>query len=762
MSTGTRKLAIITTCLLAGCAKSPQWYVNRGQALYSKGEYLEALLNYRKAIQKEPRDGAAYLGIARAEFKLANTRTAYQNLLQATELLRDPKSLGEAADLLLEFYIADPRRPQALYDRLTALAGRLPAEGVLSLPGLRIRGHMALTDRQTGKALQYFRQAYSLAPQDHRVLLPLVQAMFAAGQRAEAEQLALQAIGQDKSFGPMYELLYEMYLIDKKPREAEQLALSRIRDNPADPRARFHLARHYHARGDITSMERVVAELASNTKDFPSGRLQAGDFYRAMGTPAAARELYQEGIRLDPARKAAYLKRIAQMLVLERRKGEAAKLLEQVMAEFPNDDELHSMVAALWVDSGASDKIDGAVKEFRRLASRQPSSSEAHFNLARALVARDDPGGAQQELREALRLNAANQDARLLLADLLNREMRYPEAMTLSDAALALEPETPRAELIRAVALMGLARHGEARGILRRLIANQPAYIDAKLQLGLLEISEKNYRQADEIFRQFYEPGQGDLRPLEGLVETRLVQKQFDGAISLLNEELRRNPSVPVRLALASTYMRAGRYDAAVAEFEKVAEALPASPEPQLRIGQAMMLKGDHASAIRRFETAEKLGARDARTLGHLAYAYNLTGNGKAAVEYYRRALALKPDDPALLNNLAYRLAEEGRNLDEALKMIRQALRLEPGNPSMRDTLGLIYLKQGMSDTALKVFTGLAERYPESAAYMHHFGMAQLAAGNRPGARRSLEKALANRPSAAQREQIQRLLATLG
>ncbi|MBL9001927.1 MAG: hypothetical protein JNK25_12410 [Phycisphaerae bacterium] len=76
-------------------------------------------------------------------------------------------------------------------------------------------------------------------------------------------------------------------------------------------------------------------------------------------------------------------------------------------------------------------------------------------------------------------------------------------------------------------------------------------------------------------------------------------------------------------------------------------------------------------------------------------------GRENVAEAAYRIALEIKPDHPWALNNLGYMLLENGREFDEAERMITEAYRALPHESSVIDSMGWVRYKQGIfNDTA--------------------------------------------------------------
>ncbi len=104
----------------------------------------------------------------------------------------------------------------------------------------------------------------------------------------------------------------------------------------------------------------------------------------------------------------------------------------------------------------------------------------------------------------------------------------------------------------------------------------------------------------------------------------------------------------------------------------------------------------DYEAAIAAGFTTSALHVR----LGTVYRALQRTADAEAE---YRRALALNPRDGHACNNLSYLLAEQSRNMDEAVQLARQAVLLEPTNPLALDTLGFALCQSGQFKEASDV-----------------------------------------------------------
>jgi Tfp pilus assembly protein PilF len=112
------------------------------------------------------------------------------------------------------------------------------------------------------------------------------------------------------------------------------------------------------------------------------------------------------------------------------------------------------------------------------------------------------------------------------------------------------------------------------------------------------------------------------------------------------------------------------------------------------------------------------------------------------AENQYRKALAVKSDFVPAANNLAYILADQGRNLDEALSMARIAKEKSPQEANVMDTLGWVYYKKGLYDNAIGELTECAAKMKDNPVVLYHLGAAYYKKGETIKAKTQLQKAL--------------------
>ena len=129
-----------------------------------------------------------------------------------------------------------------------------------------------------------------------------------------------------------------------------------------------------------------------------------------------------------------------------------------------------------------------------------------------------------------------------------------------------------------------------------------------------------------------------------------------------------------------------------------------------------------------------------------LGMVLNSEGKIDEANKEYRKVLALSPKHPLAANNLAANLADCGGNLDEALKFAQIAREAAPEDPNVGDTLGWVYYKKGLFDTAYPLIADAAGKLKNNASIRYHHGMVLSKKGKKKEAAAELKAALSLDP----------------
>jgi tetratricopeptide (TPR) repeat protein len=744
------------------CSHGPSYYVERGKKFSAAGKLEDASIQYRKALAKDPKLGQAYYELGVLDLQVKNFREAYNMLTRAVELMpNSDEAKVKLADVCLEEYLFN-HQLSAFYQQVIQLSDQLLAKNPISFDGLRLKGSLALSDRKIDDAVPYLQKANQVKPGDPDLIVALTQALIFNNQFDEGERLAAELIQKDKAFGPIYDVLYRQYIRANRPADAERILKTKVENNPKQAGYVLQLANYYLQAQKPAAMARTLERLLDNPKDFANAHLLIGDFYGQIGKWEEAVAQFQEGARSNPKESIQYDKRIVKAMLAQGKRVEASQIVDGILRDHPKDEESRAMRARLLLENGKPEDLNSALAEFQSLLKDRPEDATLHYDLALARLAKGDSDAARTEFQEAIRRRNVYVSPRLLLAGMSLKQQKPNDALRYSNEILSYDSGNSQARLLRASALTSMGNYNNARSELAQLAKQFPESQSVLMQLGVVAIGQKKFKEAEDIFSKLRESGPGELGPAQGLVETYAAEHRFDKALQLLGDELKKSPdSTEIRMLLASTATRSGKYDLAVAEYQQLLAKTPKSSEVYLRLGDIYRQKGDWNNAITMFQQANRLAPKNPTAASLLGNALMNTGRAGEARTLYQQLLQLHPDDPYLQNSLAYAMTETGGNPDEAQRLVQRALQKVPGQLNFADTLGSVYLKKRMTESAIQIFRNLVRQDAKNPTFRYHLGMALLEKGDKAGAKSELKEALVHQPSSNQERLIAELISKL-
>jgi tetratricopeptide (TPR) repeat protein len=137
------------------------------------------------------------------------------------------------------------------------------------------------------------------------------------------------------------------------------------------------------------------------------------------------------------------------------------------------------------------------------------------------------------------------------------------------------------------------------------------------------------------------------------------------------------------------------------------------------------------------------------------------SGDLEGAKAAYRAVLKTDAENSAAQNNLAWILADQGKDLEEALTLATAATRREPDYADGQDTLGWVHYRRGEYPQAITAFSSAKKLAPTRGDIAAHLGMAYAKAGRKQEALVELRRALSLKGDLPNRREVEALVATL-
>lgn len=471
---------------------------------------------------------------------------------------------------------------------------------------------------------------------------------------------------------------------------------------------------------------------------------------------------------------------LGQVYLEHKQPEKAAQVLRDLVSRVPQQRMAYALLVEALLRSDRGSEAEAALGE---VLSFDPASLETRLALVDLQSQRGDHETALATLRAVPEEARDEPRIRRKLAWELYSTGDLETALTTVNGLLAGEgasdPEAPSMRLLKGLVLSAEGRNAEAVELLAAIHAAQPGNTPLAVTIARLLLRDGKIREgvqilstlASDLARQGKVAEEQEVRlELAGL---QLEGEDWSGVeqsvapLLTAKDEATRLQAILLR---GDALMKAKRYDEALTALQ----AGGASPAVEGRRAEVLFHAGREsesrellASLAARGEAAEAVAAAQAwQRLDRyqesipileqvisaspkavvaqflLGAAYERSGQRLKALVALRRVLELQPDFHAALNYLGYTYAEEGENLDEALRLVRRAVALDPDNGSYVDSLGWTYYRLGRHEQARGYLERAARLEPTDATLHEHLGDVYVALGQNDRARAAYRRAL--------------------
>ncbi|MGM9479069.1 tetratricopeptide repeat protein [Pedobacter sp. GSP4] len=343
-----------------------------------------------------------------------------------------------------------------------------------------------------------------------------------------------------------------------------------------------------------------------------------------------------------------------------------------------------------------------ASTNFNKIVGLDPNNHAAYFELANANLRLDKLSDAEQNIKQAIKINANNVWYWRLLGEVYKRNNKMPELVEVFNSLIRIEPENDAYYFDKANAQFLSNQVDAAKKTYNEI---QAKFGESKELLVAKRRLESNGSATDSDIVKLLEGNQADVKNYlyaAGL----LLQKGNDAeALKVLTKAQQLEPNnFEVNLALADIYRRQKNDEAAFSALKMAFESSEMPLTEKVKIIAALFSKLNQPVVAKNVTELSKTVAEknptDAKALalyGDVLYQQNKLN--EALVQYQA---ALK------LNEQVYIVWEQVINIqtllghyDEAVKVGDEALTIYPNQASLYYYMAYALFKTGKYDTAL-------------------------------------------------------------
>ena len=756
---GARKLkaAVIVVSMalllvLSACSRDPQKaktkYLAEGQKYMKKGQYGDAIVEFRNALRLDPRFVDAYYQLAQADLAQRDWQGAYASLEKVIEL--DPGRLDARLDRG-RLYLAARE-----FDKAEEEANSILQEEPKNVGAYQLLGAALIGQQKPDRALESFSKVTELRPNDPSSYVNLALVEISLNRLADAEQHLKRAVEIDPTSIQAYTDLASFYRLQNQASEAQRVLQDGVAKNPAATSLYVEWASMLASQGRKDDAEALLEKLRKQLPNSAEAAVAIGDFYFQRKQTDQALVEYRRGLSASPTNLE--IKKRMQDLYLTTGQTQLATVLDkELMKNAPKDVFVRINHGRLLMAQG---QPQDAILSLQKVTSDAADSPQAHYYLAMAFWQNGDLGQTRTALMDALKVSQGLPIALQALARLSLAQGNVSDAQIYAQELVQRFPAAPDNRQLLAETL---ARQGKLRPAEEQiLVAKQLAPGDPAVHLNAAQIynAEKKWPEAQKEFETALQLDLHNTTALAQLADFLTARNESAQALARVQQYVAANPNdANGHVILGALNFQSKNYGISQAEFERAIQLDPNNIQAYLRLGKVFEAQGQSELAIARYQKALDLQPKFAPLATMIGNLYLDRGDMETARKYYVQALAGDPNFAVAIANTAWVDAQEGKDLDVALGMAQKAKSLEPDVPSITDTLAWVMYKRGDYANAMPLLQECVQKSPDSAEFHYHLGMTLLASGQKTKGKEQLQAALRLNLNTANTQQARQALA---
>jgi putative PEP-CTERM system TPR-repeat lipoprotein len=452
-----------------------------------------------------------------------------------------------------------------------------------------------------------------------------------------------------------------LYMKQRQPKKAIEIAEQMARRAPNDPTVQNLLATAREAAGDRKGARAAYEKTVSLDKDFLPARLNLGKLDLADGKAQAARERFQ-GILKEQPKNVQAMFELATVEEVTGNRAQAIEWLEKIRALDRNDARAGTRLVNLYLRDGKPDRALALAKELDGLA---PDNLEVLAALGNANVA----AGLPRSARTAF-------DRMTVLAE-------YDPAQQVRIARLQLSA-------------------GNVAGAtysLEKALSAKADYLPALIMLTEVELARGEIAKAEQRAKNIANAHPRMAIGQRLLGDVAMAKKQFSDAINAYKAALSKDPtSQELAARLFQAFAVSGNVAKGIEFLAGWARANPRQAVGQRMLAEAYLRAGNFKAARTTLERAVNQQGEDPALLNNLAYAMNKLGD-PGALAVAEKAYKLNPGEPNVIDTYGWILVQQGQ-IDSGLRHLREARLRNPQSGEIRYHLAVALAKSGRRDEA--------------------------------------------------------------
>jgi len=466
-------------------------------------------------------------------------------------------------------------------------------------------------------------------------------------------------------------------------------------------------------------------------------QLIKGRIHAAQEQWGQAEEAFRKAIAINGESFANY-KILLQLYDTRKDNEKAKKLLDEMLAKFPDNAEAHLLLAGFHRSAG---NIEKAGEELNKVIAIDPKNPLHRLQLADFYQKTNNFQAADETLTKARADIPKNPDIIAALATLYFDQGKFDNAQPIFDELKKDHAGHGGTRLLEARFLLKGDKVRESLPILQSLNKDFPAWADPFFYLGMAHYSLGEVDLAQKAVAEAIQKNGGDSQYHTFMAQLFLAKSSFEDAKKEAAIAIKLKPNnLRSAIILSRALIGAKQYDQAVTILADMNKQVPGNPEILGNFALASLGAGDRTKAEGYLTDLLAIDPAHTQAIGlliNLKYRDNLP----AAESFIRQQIAKVPADTRLYVLLGGILQSQKKD-QEALAAFEKAQELNPENIQAVFASAKLLTKVGKSSEAMVKFNTMIQHSPKSIPGL--MGMAALyeAEGNTSKAMEQYTKVL--------------------
>ncbi|MDD5276163.1 MAG: tetratricopeptide repeat protein [Methylovulum sp.] len=520
----------------------------------------------------------------------------------------------------------------------------------------------------------------------------------------EAEKMAKEALALDGENSAALVLMGGVLSAQNNSDAAFVKAEQALQKKPDDIPAILLLASLNAKTGRL---DKAIGLLQHNIDKYPENiaqRLLLANLYLQTKALPKARDSLESIIKIEP-KQLIHRKRLAMFLIESNQLDSAESVLRTAVTDLPEDGQA-KLILVEFLATKRTPEV--AIAELIPMIDEQPDNYELRFKLADLQLGQKQPDDVEETLKDVVELAKEGQQAdraRNKLARLYLATQRSGQAKTLVKEILANNPEDVDALVLRGEIALADNRVAEAITVLRAVLSGQPDNIKALKLLSAAHLLNKNPVLARENLEKILAIAHKDeiarLDLVNLLVQTGDVQ-QAERHLSAL---FKLNPNSKNGLeALFKIYLAQQQWAQAQQVAKQLENNFPDEATGYYLSGLAYQAEGKFDKSIPRFTLALQKQPQSVEPLNQLINSYLQLKQSDKALNKLNEIVKAQPSH-FFAYNLMGGVYTHAKKLNDAAVAFQKAIAIKPEWTKPYRNLALIDRLQKKPAEAVKVLT---------------------------------------------------------